>query len=140
MPTEPIPSILYHYTTQQGFLGIFKEKALWASSIRHLNDSTEFNYAFDIASRLLGNGEKFRESVTQAKELLLTLRQALGLYIVSFSSHPDQLSQWRAYCREGSGFNIGFDSQGLETLAKRRGGTLQKCTYDETAHEAMIKK
>jgi hypothetical protein len=31
-------SLLYHYTTQTGLLGIIRDRALWASSILHLND------------------------------------------------------------------------------------------------------
>jgi hypothetical protein len=37
-----IPRILYHYTSQQGFLGIVEHRAIWASSIFHLNDAAEF--------------------------------------------------------------------------------------------------
>jgi len=32
----PDSSIIFHYTSQNGLLGIIKSKSLWASSIRHL--------------------------------------------------------------------------------------------------------
>ena len=40
-PTEP--ELLYHYTTQKGLLGILKDKCIWATHIRYLNDTSEGN-------------------------------------------------------------------------------------------------
>jgi hypothetical protein len=39
---QPKPEgLLYHYTTQQGLLGIFKEQKIWASHLQYLNDKSE---------------------------------------------------------------------------------------------------
>ena len=40
---------LYHYTTQEGLLGIVKSRSLWTTSVFHLNDSAEFDYTLDLA-------------------------------------------------------------------------------------------
>ena len=37
-PTE----LLYHYTDAKGLIGILESRQIWASNIRHLNDSSEF--------------------------------------------------------------------------------------------------
>src|ERR1700691_6729181 len=44
---------MFHYTSQDGLLGIIGSKALWTSSIRHLNDATEFGYAVDMVRESL---------------------------------------------------------------------------------------
>ncbi len=47
--------VLYHYTTQDGLLGIIgsegEEPAIWATNIFYLNDSREFNLAIDLARK-----------------------------------------------------------------------------------------
>lgn len=49
VPTTP----LYHYTSPAGLIGIVETKRLWASSIQHLNDSTEFKHAASLVDHLL---------------------------------------------------------------------------------------
>jgi hypothetical protein len=39
-------SLLYHYTSEQGLLGIIGNDNIRATHIRFLNDSTEFREAF----------------------------------------------------------------------------------------------
>jgi len=39
---QPKPEgLLYHYTNQKGLLGILKEKCIWATHLRYLNDMSE---------------------------------------------------------------------------------------------------
>jgi hypothetical protein len=45
---EP-PPILYHYTTQEGLLGILETDSLWATKIHFLNDSSEYALACNLA-------------------------------------------------------------------------------------------
>jgi hypothetical protein len=42
------PKALYHYTSQAGLIGIVKSMKLWATSIRYLNDSREYNHDRDL--------------------------------------------------------------------------------------------
>jgi hypothetical protein len=35
------PELLYHYTNQMGLLGILKDKCIWATHLRYLNDTSE---------------------------------------------------------------------------------------------------
>jgi hypothetical protein len=41
--------ILYHYTSQDGLIGMLNEKTIWASKIHYLNDSKEFALALELA-------------------------------------------------------------------------------------------
>jgi hypothetical protein len=58
------------------------------------------------------------------------------IYVCSFSSNPDQLSQWRGYCPDGNGYSIGFEfnSKMIEHINKNKHGfdfDLVKCIYAE---------
>jgi len=49
----PPDRLLFHYTDQQGLMGIIKEKELWATQIQYLNDVKEQDYAFELAISIL---------------------------------------------------------------------------------------
>ena len=51
----PMPDILYHYTGQNGLIGIAKDAVLWATKIQSMNDATEFGLALGIARNELEN-------------------------------------------------------------------------------------
>ena len=51
---QPIPEFLYHYTSQDGLLGIIESRSLWATNISYMNDATEFGLSVRlIRDRLL---------------------------------------------------------------------------------------
>jgi hypothetical protein len=50
-----LPNVLYHYTSQAGFLGIIQTREIWASNLLFLNDSMEFNYARKILQQEIRN-------------------------------------------------------------------------------------
>ncbi len=49
----PEKETIYHYTSQEGLLGIVRTKCLWVNSIRHLSDSAEFGYSVDLVREKL---------------------------------------------------------------------------------------
>src|SRR6266700_6216266 len=49
---------LYHYTSQEGLLGILSSKTLWATRIQYLNDSTEFAYTLALLKKALSLGRE----------------------------------------------------------------------------------
>jgi len=124
------PEILYHYTTQQGLLGILQSETLWLTNLRYLNDSSEFIYPINLAKQYLEDRIKLLEttgflsgpsalgSSSNNRNLyehlnILDNFNAIPLYICSFSREGDQLGQWRGYCNNESGFSIGFDYKKL---------------------------
>jgi len=136
-----MPQTIYHYTGQDGFLGILESKSLWLSSVRHLNDAAELRYAADLARALLKaapseRSTPYRESFMKSLDAL----ENFTVFVASFSNDGgDQLSQWRGYSRNGPGYSIGFDLEKLKTLAGRQGYALVKCCYDPEQNQVTLR-
>ncbi len=135
---EEIPDCpIYHYTSQNGLLGILQNKTLWASKIQFLNDSAEFQYTLDLVESRLKEFEKnpelegfpyFREQVVG---WLRGTMKFPNIFVTSFSERGDLLSQWRAYCPDGTGVSIGFTYDQLLPAIKKEGPNVRlvKCVY-----------
>jgi hypothetical protein len=135
--TEP-PERLYHYTSPAGLIGIAKNKVLWASHVKYLNDSKELDLAVDAAKYQLSlymdpaeDGGHFSE---KEKELFKYIsdhagRASTGIYVASLTQERDLLSQWRAYCPDAGGYSIGFSSEQLISMAKYQSFFLSPCVY-----------
>lgn len=136
MGASQLPDVVYHYTTAAGLLGICTSKKIWATDIRYLNDSEEFQYTLDLAAAHLASlddkitGEQEKLLISEWKETLeVALR--VRVYVASFSENGDQLSQWRAYGR-GSGYAIGFTPLVLMNalLQHSHPSSWLRCVYD----------
>ncbi len=151
---EEPPPILYHYTSFDGFLGILHRKAIWASSIMHLNDALEITFSLE---RFLQRAQKMATTpATDEQRLFLQglgnfLRerlavenpayqraQAVNCYVSSFCRKGDRLSQWRAYCPSGGGVCVGFNSQKVREVAEHQGFGLGRCRYTEADQDPLI--
>jgi hypothetical protein len=126
-------------------LGIIQSDALFVSSIRHLTDATELNYAIDIASRELRTiavNEAFSaplmKEYCESSLKSIAYAQFVERFVGSFSEEADLLSQWRAYSEGGVGFSIGFDYVRLGRLAERQQFSLVRCTYDNRYHTTAM--
>jgi len=135
VPTLP----LYHYTTQRGLLGIIKDRQIWATHHRHLNDLQEFVYA-----KRMFCGELQRRAQTDPSDTFLKRMQGalegegfenVNLYIASFSEDPDSLPQWRGYGGPAAGFSLGFRAS---EMALPRSFKMVKCVYIEDEQRTMI--
>jgi hypothetical protein len=98
------PSILYHYTTAAGLLGILKKEghSLWASAIGFSNDSSEGRYATSAGNNILAAYKPQRGSDravigVMATSLYSTEKQREAAFSVSLCQEDNLLSQWRAY-------------------------------------------
>jgi hypothetical protein len=49
---EPVPDTVYHYTDDNGLIGILQHGTLWLTDIFSLNDPTELKHGIGIASDL----------------------------------------------------------------------------------------
>jgi hypothetical protein len=120
------PEILYHYTTQSGLLGILKSDSLWATKIHYLNDASEYQLAFDLATdvlRRLSKGEKSTRKRRKVNCLLdnLTTIESMNVCVCSFSAQRDLLSQWRAYTGGNAGYSLGLRTACVTAQAKPQG-------------------
>jgi len=141
---------IYHYTSQRGLLGIITEKKIWATNILYMNDSTEFTYSVELAyseveklRKISRNNEdiSFLELINTNLRAMNVWLYAKNIYVCSFSTESDQLSQWRGYCPNGNGFSIGFnfDSQLLD-FSRQQGFDLFECVYNQSDQSEIIKE
>ena len=116
---------LYHYTDSNGLLGILGHMKLWMTHHSFLNDSREIEYGMSLVEKVAKRlkhklpDDSFAQWQTQFSDgKFFTSDQD---YILCFSTQRDQLSQWRAYSDDGTGFCIGFDRKLLEKTAGKLG-------------------
>lgn len=136
----PLPIELFHYTDQNGLLGIINSNSFWATKITCLNDSSEYFLAFKIAENILESLRQNREFDSTKIHYLIDEMSSFqdNIYVGSFSEKGDSLSQWRAYCSGTSGYAIGFKCEKLDEIARNQGFYLSKCIYDSNIQENII--
>jgi Protein of unknown function (DUF2971) len=138
------PQILFHYTSAEGLIGILKARAIWATSIRFLNDSTEYRLAISLARQFIEeHSKKVRGKFDTALYAVLSERLTLEVeevYVSSFTENPDQLSQWRAYCPATGGYAIGFWSKSLMDVPDPPTHRfLARCVYESHLHQELVR-
>jgi Protein of unknown function (DUF2971) len=144
---QPPPEILYHYTGQDGLLGIIATSSLWATDIRYMNDATEFRLSLDLFEKRLWN-EVYQEyfltppypvRIKRAHVLWMLVKQlaAMEIHATCFCENGDLLSQWRGYAASGYGYALGFRTSALKSLHDGPAYLLGKCIY-ETPEQVQI--
>jgi hypothetical protein len=145
-PANPI----YHYAEAKAAINIIQTRTLWATKVRHLNDSTEILHSQEWlvaelkkrdvrrAAEVLSGG--VREPIPGKGGVLsaplvggaIATAKTLDppVYVVSFSEEDNLLSQWRAYCSGSNGYSLGFDASAFDHTST--GSPLMvKCVYAE---------
>ena len=140
----PRGALLWHYTSFEGLEGILAGK-LWASSLRYLNDTEEFDHGLNIALEVLQNelaialsqhghpdGAAIANIIhSQVVEFFSERYQPRDVFVAAFSAKQDDLSQWRAYgATGGPQFSIGFHPAVLEQTADDYLFILQEVKYE----------
>ncbi|TGK89248.1 DUF2971 domain-containing protein [Leptospira noumeaensis] len=110
--------LIYHYTSLEGLTGILENKELWLSNSISLNDSSEIKYAESIEKEVLSELLESHKDDQLALDFLNSFLESKKLdnqvYIISFTSDSDSLTQWQGYS-QNQGVAIGFKK---DTLAK----------------------
>jgi Protein of unknown function (DUF2971) len=101
----PFPSSVFHYTRLNAFVSIVQTGNIWCSNVAYANDPAEITYGDEILSMML----KQRYPDFALKGVFATLAD-IDYYAAAFSAEGDLLPQWRAYCDNGKGIAIGFDT------------------------------
>jgi hypothetical protein len=116
---RPMPGILYHYTTADGFKGIMKSRVICARRTDHTNDPDELGVADAMVREIATRRGMWRalDGVTPAARVCSWLAQCKDAallrdltYVACFSEAPDLESQWRKYGDHDRGVCIGFDT------------------------------
>ena len=133
------PKYLYHYTDIRGLQGILSTRALWATDLGYMNDSTEYVYAdalIEAGIAALGPDPRFSRSL----KTLLDRPGDLGfeVYACCFCDGKDLLSQWRAYGGSGTGYVIEFSLDELQRHMSRRSSVIGKIEYSEVHQKTLI--
>lgn len=134
---------LFHYTDSHGLLGLMRDRQIWATHFRHLNDREELIIGERLA---LEEGRRLAEEspAESARRVVFEQRvklSELNVYVASMSEEGDLLSQWRAYGANGSGYSIGFQSFRLPQSDEQEGHlavSLMRRQYDEGAFRSTV--
>jgi hypothetical protein len=136
--------ILYHYTTQQGLLGIIQSECLWATHCKYLNDKQEFRQGIELVKAAL---DQLQPTAVDERRALDELKSSVHYewprgpyYVCSFSEARNDLAQWRAYGGDGTGYAIGFAKEAMSYLL-RTGDVFEKCIYagKDNPHDRVTK-
>jgi hypothetical protein len=132
---EDYPDLLYHYTDGAGLKGMLETGNIWATNVRFLNDTKEGELPFEEAL------EEFKRAYAEAPQMTPVMLQhldemaqvggGLPMYLASFSSKADSLSQWRGYGGASQGYTIAFRRDELRDTAWAHGFELRECKYDD---------
>lgn len=112
-----VPPVLYHYTNYEGLNGILRDKKVWATHYKHLEDKTEMSYGDKLIVDHVCKRMKapklnlfLHEVYTQMTEGC-TITGPFGYnvpYISSFSDAGDLSPQWEDYADNKQGYCIGI--------------------------------
>jgi hypothetical protein len=148
--------LLYHYTTQEGLLGIIEKQKIWATHLQYLNDTSEgqiFTKLLldELNRRAAADAEKSSTNITEFERLLrLSIDPAdhqnetidigssafswisnQSAFVTSFSADGNLLSQWRAYSGV-AGYSIGFRRSYLKSAGANFLEGRKKSFYEDS--------
>lgn len=139
----PLPGKLYHYTSAEAFRCIVEYKKLWATDAFYMNDNQEILHALELCQevcRSITKEASGRECEFLEKlfgELHFQKTNQTHIFTVSFSESRGQLSQWRAYTRNG-GYALSFKGATLSQIANGQGYLIAKCIYEEGLKKELL--
>ncbi|DAA98904.1 TPA: hypothetical protein CPT88_00580 [Candidatus Gastranaerophilales bacterium HUM_8] len=142
-------SIIYHYTSPEGILGILTNHTLWLSEITYMNDESEITYTFDLLTDILAqNNDEICQTFKDSLEAKIKTRTQLpsnlfdyvhrdSIFVACFSTEQDELSLWNYYTKTGSmaGYNIGFKVDELVAKVKSKLKVMHHFIYGKTICE-----
>jgi Protein of unknown function (DUF2971) len=139
-PTQP----LFHYTSVGGLQGIVGEKAIWATDIQYLNDSSELKYGVRRLAQTMGerlHTLKGRQAKC-AEQFGEWLRHGFvldhHLFVCCFTENGNQLSQWRGYCPPGKGISVSFHASELVEAAQDQQFRWAGVVYDYGTQTTLV--
>ncbi|KYH45423.1 hypothetical protein AZH51_01860 [Branchiibius sp. NY16-3462-2] len=106
-------NVLWHYTDAAASIGLLSSNTLWATSILHLNDSSELKFGLERADVEIANCSAGVDPVAAGflkaiRDELWTEQFRQRFFVACASTEEDDLSQWRGYTGS-TGYSIGLD-------------------------------
>jgi Protein of unknown function (DUF2971) len=137
--------LIWHYTNFAGLQGILSGH-VWASSLTYLNDKQEFKYGISIGMQILEDelvhhpDSPALQKLQRETKAHLATTDPQDIFVASFSTKKDDLSQWRAYSGSGPMFSIGFNSMSLSMVARQWRFELKQVCYSRTEVEKELRE
>jgi DUF2971 family protein len=129
---EPIPLLVYHYTSLPAFINIVQSGIIWCSNVQFSNDPAEISYAHDLIRSVLAQAYP-----AFAFGGVFQIIQQIDYYAAAFSAVKDSLPQWRAYCSNGRGVALGFKSAVFQQHPDLIFGRVE---YNRSRQEALVRR
>lgn len=100
----PGDRIAYHYTNASSLISILRNKEVWLSNVRFMNDTSELRYAVDLL-RTTSSSKVYPDPVIASavkehisKHMIPKLNERTSRqFVLSFSLDPDSLHLWNYY-------------------------------------------
>jgi hypothetical protein len=135
-----VPSWLSHYTTADGLLGIVRDKSMFGTHYRFLNDSLEVVWGKELIEKHI---EEYLHRAEEPVKAYLKVFQGLNIedhydvYIACFCANDNLLSQWRGYGK-GGGYALAFRGHELaECQSTDR--LLRRVIYDWAEQDRFVR-
>ena len=139
---------IYHYCSIKAFEEIIKNRTIWYSDLRRMNDPDEYALGYCVVREAILGRHPYAQSLIEDIKPDF-LGDKYEILICSFSHNGDCLSLWRAYAEYARGVALGFSPERLFTgnLVERycqkmepvTGGTeIIPVIYDETVFRERI--
>jgi hypothetical protein len=134
----------------QGFEGIVASGSIYATDVRFLNDTEEFVHARKLATNLIEKTPEFGQFNFPLRQVLeLAVNEIFKsdflnpnkahIFVASFTSSDDDLSQWRAYSHGTYGVSIAFDLRAFRPPVESDSAvTFAPCVYQEDEKKELI--
>lgn len=127
--SKPGETLKYHYTSPEAFCSILKNKQVYFTDIRFMNDMAEDVLLIDLIREFAEKNAKKFPKVAKNIDLLLDDREEISdskfrlrfikrrKFLFCTCTEPDSLPMWNYYVNNGNyqGYNVGFN---LEKLLK----------------------
>ncbi|MBQ2325551.1 MAG: DUF2971 domain-containing protein [Clostridia bacterium] len=132
-------NLVYYYCNVSTALAVLREKEIWMTDIRNLNDLNELTGVYNMFFNLLEEHDQDNKNALSA--LLEIARQpgaiqlyerpsgAHPYYVACFSKNQDSVSQWVSFADDGHGVAIGFDESCLMEAAQADGLEYHAISY-----------
>lgn len=142
------PEFLYHYTNSAGITGILNDGKMFATDATYTNDQQELQASIGHfyvgvlrAREEAEQGSPLYRALDKLQSgLLRDLHRPRGVYVISFSTEPNDNAQWGMYGGGEGGFNLAFRLSSLANIVLDKQYWLLRCTYDAKQHEGIIAK
>ncbi len=139
-----IPTILYHYTSREGFLNILNKKYIRMGSVFKTNDKNEYTYVIDLLEKRI-QFMKDKKNTLYLDFFMNCVRENIReFFSFSLSSQKDELKQWQVYGSLGKGLVLGLNTRtipafsGLPFFGMGSSFSLVKINYQVSKQAAEI--